>query len=99
VIHLDELVVVMGRIPIAIGVIATPATVAQTVADRLIGAGISSILNFAPTVLNTPEHVDVRQVDLVAELQVLAFYGSHRDRSASSGAREHTIARSVELRR
>ena len=36
---------------VAIGVIATPAAVAQEVCDRLVAAGVSSILNFAPTVL------------------------------------------------
>ena len=32
----------------AIGVIATPAGAAQDAADRLVGAGVTAILNFAP---------------------------------------------------
>ncbi len=36
---------------IAIGIIATPAHAAQDVADRLVAAGVTSILNFAPTVV------------------------------------------------
>ena len=58
----------------SIGVIATPASAAQDVCDRLVGAGVTSILNFAPTVLSTPEGVDVRKVDLATELQILAFH-------------------------
>ena len=41
-----------------IGVIATPALAAQDVADAMVGAGISSILNFAPTVIAVPDGVD-----------------------------------------
>jgi redox-sensing transcriptional repressor len=59
---------------VSIGVIATPAVAAQSVADRMVGAGITSILNFAPTVLSAPEGVDVRKVDLSIELQILAYH-------------------------
>ena len=58
----------------AIGVIATPAVAAQDVCDRLVAAGVSSILNFAPVVLSTPDGVDLRKVDLATELQILAFH-------------------------
>src|SRR5437016_13762079 len=42
---------------IAIGVIATPATAAQDVAERMVDAGLRSILNFAPAVVTVPEGV------------------------------------------
>ncbi|MGW6555770.1 redox-sensing transcriptional repressor Rex, partial [Streptomyces sp. NPDC055051] len=44
------------------------------VCDRLVAAGVTSILNFAPTVLSVPDGVDVRKVDLSIELQILAFH-------------------------
>ena len=59
---------------VSIGVITTPAAAAQEVADRLVAAGVTSILNFAPTVLAVPDGVDVRKVDLSIELQILAFH-------------------------
>jgi redox-sensing transcriptional repressor len=59
---------------VAIGIIATPAHVAQDVADRLVSAGVTSILNFAPAVLNVPAGVSLRKVDLSIELQILSFY-------------------------
>jgi redox-sensing transcriptional repressor len=62
---------------ISIGVIATPAHAAQRVADRLVAAGVTSILNFAPCVLVVPDGVDVRKVDLAVELQILSFH-EHR---------------------
>jgi redox-sensing transcriptional repressor len=72
--HIDDLPAVAVETPIAIGVIAVPAVAAQVVADRLVEAGVSSILNFAPTVLTVPDRVSLRKVDLSIELQILSFY-------------------------
>ncbi len=74
----------------SIGVIATPAAAAQDVCDRLVAAGVTSILNFAPVVLSTPDGVDVRKVDLATELQILAF---HEQRKASAAAPVRTGVR------
>jgi redox-sensing transcriptional repressor len=63
---------------VSIGVIATPAGAAQGVCDRLVAAGVTSILNFAPVVLSVPVGVDVRKVDLSIELQILAFHAQRR---------------------
>ena len=48
--HVDELPRLVSEFDIAIGVIATPAAAAQQVCDRLVAAGVTSILNFAPVV-------------------------------------------------
>ena len=74
VVPLTQLEEVVGDLGVAIGVIATPAQVAQEVCDRLVAAGVSSILNFAPSVLSVPDHVEVRKVDMSIELQILAFH-------------------------
>ena len=63
---------------VAIGIIATPADAAQEVADRLVDAGVMSILNFAPTVVAAPAGVSLRKVDLAIELQILSFYQQRR---------------------
>ncbi|MFB9238887.1 redox-sensing transcriptional repressor Rex [Plantactinospora siamensis] len=75
--HIDDLPRYAAEESIAIGVIATPAAAAQRVADQLVAAGVTSILNFAPCVLAVPENVDVRKVDLAIELQILSFH-EHR---------------------
>ena len=75
---LEDLAGLVKRLNISIGVIATPAPVAQDVADRLVAAGIHSILNFAPTVLSVPAEISVRKVDLAVELQILSFYQERR---------------------
>ena len=81
--HTDELEHIIDSNGVSIGVIATPAGAAQQVCDRLVAAGVTSILNFAPTVLTVPDGVDVRKVDLSIELQILAF---HEQRKAGEDA-------------
>ena len=83
---------VIDRYDVSIGVIATPAAVAQNVCDRLVAAGVTSILNFAPVVLNVPSGVDVRKVDLSIELQILAFHAQRRGAVARQGDRGHDEA-------
>ena len=58
--------------------IATPAPAAQGACDLLVRAGVSCILNFAPVVLQVPEQVEVRKVDLSVELQILSFHVARR---------------------
>jgi redox-sensing transcriptional repressor len=74
----DEIEILVTAHAVSIGVIATPAASAQGVCDRLVAAGVTSILNFAPVVLDVPSGVDVRKVDLSIELQILAFHAQRR---------------------
>ena len=76
--HVDDLADLVADRAISIGVIATPGAAAQEVADRMVAAGITSILNFAPTVITVPDEVSVRKVDLAVELQILSFYNERR---------------------
>jgi len=69
----EDLEAVVAEHGVTIAVVTTPAEVAQSVCDRLVAAGVRSIVNFAPQALTVPAGVDVRQVDLSVELQVLAF--------------------------
>ena len=75
--HMDDLDEVVREGGVSIGVIATPAEAAQEVCDRLVAAGVTSVLNFAPAVLSVPYGVDLRKVDLSIELQILSFH-EHR---------------------
>ncbi|MDP9222855.1 MAG: redox-sensing transcriptional repressor Rex [Actinomycetota bacterium] len=72
--HLDELKEVVAEDGVSIGIIAVPTLAAQEVAERLVDAGVKSILNFAPAVVKVPPNVTVRKVDLSIELQILSFY-------------------------
>ena len=72
--HVDDLPEIVHELGVAIGVVATPAAVAQEVVDAMVAAGIRSILNFAPASVNVPDTVSLRKVDLAVELQILSFY-------------------------
>ena len=63
---------------VSIGVVATPGGAAQDAADRLVRAGVTSILNFAPVVLAVPRGIEVRKVDLAVELQILSYHEQRR---------------------
>jgi len=84
--HIDELPVLAQELHIAIGIIATPASVAQDIADRLVAAGITSVLNFAPSVVNVPDGASLRKVDLASELQILSFYQQRRGALATAAS-------------
>jgi len=70
---------------IEIGIIAVPAPAAQGIAVRLADAGITSILNFAPTVIQPPEGVDIRRVDIAVSLGILAFRKAEKERMTVDG--------------
>lgn len=71
--HLDDLEAETLRLGIEIGVIAVPARAAQTVADRLVTAGMRGILNFAHRRIQVPPEVALRTVNLSIDLESLAF--------------------------
>lgn len=83
--HLDDLATIVRERDISIGVIATPAGSAQEVADRMVAAGITSILNFAPTMISVDPGISVRKVDLAVELQILSFYNERRQSLDAAG--------------
>ena len=68
----SELEAVNETIQARIGILAIPAAAAQPVADRLIAAGVTGLINFAPVKLQVPEHVVVREVCFICELAVLS---------------------------
>jgi redox-sensing transcriptional repressor len=88
----EELPALVAEHDIAIGVIATPASAVQEVADRMVAAGIRSILNFAPAMISVPPGVSVRKVDLAVELQILAFYEQRKATLAEVKRRGRAVA-------
>jgi redox-sensing transcriptional repressor len=76
--HIDRIAEVCVQRGVTIGVIATPGAAAQAVCNQLVGAGVRSILNFAPVVLQVPQEVEVRKVDLAVEMQILSFHVARR---------------------
>jgi len=62
---------------VEIGVITTPASSAQAVADSMADAGLMAILNFAPIRVRAREDVLVKTVDLGVHLEELSFHLTH----------------------
>lgn len=54
-------------------ILAVPAAAGQDVVDRAVEAGARGILNFAPAQLRVPDHVALKDVNLVMELEALSF--------------------------
>jgi redox-sensing transcriptional repressor len=71
-----EQIVARNRIDIAI--LVTPADPAQALVDRLVAAGVTAMLNFAPVQLHVPAGVDVKNVNLAVELETLSYAIQHR---------------------
>jgi redox-sensing transcriptional repressor len=87
---IDRLESVLGPTGANMAVLAVPAAVAQGLCDRLVGAGVTSILSFAPVVLQVPPSVQLRKVDMATELQILAYHAQRAQETESnsgSGAR------------
>ena len=83
--HMDEIASLRAAERPDIGVITTPGWAAQGVADLLVRAGVTSLLNFAPRVLTVPPTVHLRYVDLSIELQVLGFYRVRAEEPGGDG--------------
>lgn len=81
--HLDQLDRVLVEQKIELGLVAVPAGQAQQVADKLVAAGVSGILNFAPVTLSVPEGVSRVGVDLARELEQVTFAVANRGEQAN----------------
>jgi len=77
--HFDDVEVAVAEHGARTAIIATPADAAQDVTDQVVAAGITSVLNFAPTVVQVNDGVALRQVDLALELQIRSYYQPRPD--------------------
>lgn len=59
---------------VKVAMLTVPASEAQSVADKLVQAGIKAILNYAPISLNVPNNVKVQYIDPSTHLQRMTFY-------------------------
>lgn len=82
---IEDLPGIVREREVAIAILAVPAEAAQRVADHLVDAGVTAVLNFAPRVIQVPDHVSLRKVDLAIELQILSFYQQRNGRPPDAG--------------
>jgi redox-sensing transcriptional repressor len=79
--EVTKLIQAVRRKKVKIAVLAVPAGAAQGAADVLVEAGVTAILNFAPTQLTVPEGVKVQNVDLSVLLKTLSYHTVRTSRS------------------
>ncbi len=70
---------VAGEEGVEIAILAIPVEAAPSVMRHVKKAGVRGILNFAPTKLQVPEGVAVKDVNMVMELEALSFALSQDD--------------------
>jgi redox-sensing transcriptional repressor len=73
ILHPDRMKEVVRERNVEVGIITTPASEAQRVADQMVDAGIRGILNFAPTQIHVPEGFIVKSVFFTTVLDNLAY--------------------------
>ena len=62
---------------VRMAILCVPPEEAQEVSNDLVEAGVTGIMNFAPTVLQVPDEVTVNNVNLAIELENLSYFVGH----------------------
>ena len=74
VLGMEQLSAFVEEHEVKMAILSVPAESAQNVANQVIAAGITGILNFAPTVIQSPDEVMVNHVNLAIELENLSYF-------------------------
>jgi len=76
--HIDDLLEILKREKITIGVICVPADQALPVADSLVKSGVKGILNFTTATLNVSDEVFLEEYDMITSLEKVAYFSKKR---------------------
>ncbi len=71
---MSKLEEIIKKEKISMGVIVVPAEKADAVAERLVNAGVSGILNYTPRSLNVPSHVYLEEYDMITSIEKVAYH-------------------------
>ncbi len=69
-----EMLKIIKKKEIKIGIIAVPFFVAQDIADKLVNSGVKAILNFAPYKILVKGNIKLKNIDLATELEGLSYF-------------------------
>jgi redox-sensing transcriptional repressor len=83
----DDLRKALDAMHVDIGIVATPAAMAQSVIDALIACGVRAILNYAPIAAQVPQGIHIKDIDPVLALQSMTFYLKNEVPTAAAIAR------------
>lgn len=68
-----ELEDAIRELEVDLAILAVPQTVAQSLCDRAVAAGVKGVMNFATVQLRVPKGVHLTNVNLVLEMEALSF--------------------------
>jgi len=71
---MDQLAEFVEERTVRMAILCVPPEEAQEVTNQLVEAGVTGIMNFAPTVLQVPDDVMVNNVNLAIELENLSYF-------------------------
>lgn len=71
---MTQLEEIIKKEKITMGVVVVPADRAEAVAERLVNAGITGILNYTPRSLNVPSHVYLEEYDMITSIEKVAYH-------------------------
>ena len=74
----EKLREIIVREGIRVAILTVPSPVAQQVAEELVAAGVTGILNFAPAMLRLPDTVSIESMDMAIALEKIAFLARQR---------------------
>jgi len=80
---IDDMPKVIADLGIDLGILTVPAAAAQDAAMRMVSAGVTGILNFAPVVLRVPARIYVESIDMSVSLGKVAFFATRRRRQGT----------------
>ncbi len=70
----EQMIPMIRRLNTRLGIITVGAESAQEVCDQLVEAGVLAIWNFAPVILQVPEHIIVQNENMASALAVLSHH-------------------------
>lgn len=83
--HVENLVAIIRKHDIHLGIVTVPAAGAQGVADAMVAAGVRGILNFAPVSISVPTDVVVENIDILVALESTALLAGGPEQPAPEG--------------
>ncbi|MFC1569313.1 redox-sensing transcriptional repressor Rex [bacterium] len=72
--HIDQLEEVIQKQHIRVGIITVPDKSAQEVAEHLVHAGITGILNYAPVKLELSQDIYIENRDMIMAIEKVAYF-------------------------
>jgi redox-sensing transcriptional repressor len=72
--HVDKLKEIVSKNNIAIGIISSSSSSALRIAQDMVSAGITSVINFTTTPLNMPDNTFLEEIDITTSIEKASYF-------------------------